>query len=282
MGMLTEIQHRLGDLPPIQKKIAEYVLQNPKEVVRMSISHLARQSGAKSEASIVKFYRGLGFSGYHDFKVTLATEIAGGDFHNPDADSSISIHENTPSIRKKIFQSCLRVLEMNSNSIDDDILEKTVSILHAAGRIIILGYGTSAVAAYDLFIKLSRLGLDCHFSTDAHANALILSEPREGDVVFAISFSGESKDVVFQTRHIKGLAPIIALTGEMGSPLAQVADLVIAIQSFETTFHTDAMVSRIVQIAVMDVIFTALAVKGGDKALARLTRSRQGLSFIKF
>ena len=282
MGMLTEIQHKLDELPPIQKKIAEYIIQNPKEVVRMSISHLARQSGAKSEASIVKFYRGLGFSGYHDFKVTLATEIAGRDFHNPDADNRISVDEDVPSIRRKIFHSCMHVLEMNNNSIDDEVLEETIKLLHHANRIIILGYGTSAVAAYDLYIKLSRLGLDCHYSLDSHANALILSEPREGDVVFAISFSGESKDVVFQTRHVKGLVPIIALTGEAGSPLAQVADLCISIQSFETTFHTDAMVSRIVQIAVMDVLFTSLAVRGGERSLNRLTRSRQGLSFIKF
>lgn len=282
MGMLTEIRSRLDGMPPIQKKIAEYVILHSNEVVRMSISNLARESGAKSEASVVKFYRALGFEGYHDFKVTLATEIAGRDFHHPDTDSRISVDDNVSEIRKKIFHSAMHVLEKNNNSIDDEVLTKAVELLGSARRIVILGYGTSAVAAYDMFIKLSRLGMDCIYSTDAHANALILSDPREGDLVFAISFSGESKDVVYQARHVKGFAPIIALTGESGSPLAQIADLCISIQSFETTYHTDAMISRMVQIAVMDILFTALAIKGGDAALARLTHARQGLSFIKF
>lgn len=282
MGLLTDIQSRISKMPPIQGKIANYILKHPKEVVRMSISHLARECGAKSEASIVKFYRTLEFSGYHDFKVSLATEIAGKDFHNPDEDSRISNEDDLPSIRNKIFRSCMRVLDLNNSSIDDDILERAVVMLSSAKRIIILGYGTSAVACYDLYVKLSRLGMDCHYSTDSHVNALTLSEPKEGDILFAVSFSGESKDVVFQAKNIKGLAPIIALTGESDSPLAQVADLCITIESFETTFHTDAMVGRIVQIAVMDTLFTSLAVRGGDRTLARLTRARQGLSFIKF
>ncbi len=282
MGILTDIRHRLEGMPPIQRKIAEYVLQNSNDVVRMSISNLARQSGAKSEASIVKFYRSLGFAGYHDFKVSLATEIAGQVFHTPDTDSRITSEDDVSSIRRKIFQSAMHVLEKNNNTIDDEVLGKAVQMLGKADRIIILGYGTSAVAAYDLFVKLSRLGIDCIHSLDAHANALILSEPRDNDLVFAISFSGESKDVVYQARQVKGFVPIIALTGETGSPLSKIADLCISIQSFETTYHTDAMISRMVQIAVMDILFTALAVKGGDKALARLTHARQGLSFIKF
>ena len=82
--ILPEIRSRLEDLPQIQQQIATYILEHPQDVVRMSISHLAMETGAKSEASIVKFYRGLGFSGYHDFKVTLATEIAGRNFYTSD------------------------------------------------------------------------------------------------------------------------------------------------------------------------------------------------------
>jgi len=282
MGILADIQQNIDKMPSVQKKIALYVTKHPEQVVRMSISLFARQSGAKSEASIVKFYTNLGFSGYHDFKVSLATEIAGKNFDIPYHDNPISIDDNIETIRKKIFVSCMRVLEMNNNSVQDEMLEKTVSILQGANRIFILGYGTSAVAAYDLYIKLTRLGLDCHFSVDAHANALTLSNPKEGDVVFAISFSGESKDIIYQVQELKGHIPIIALTGESISPLAQVADVCIAIQSFETAYRTDAMVGRIVLIALMDIIFTSLAVKGGEEALTRLTHSRQGLSFLKF
>ncbi|GAB6277661.1 MAG: hypothetical protein SAMD01599839_22010 [Rectinema sp.] len=80
VDILAEIKLSLNTLPPLQQQIASFIIEHPQDVVRMSISHLAMQTGAKSEASIVKFYRSLGFSGYHDFKVTLATQIAGSSF----------------------------------------------------------------------------------------------------------------------------------------------------------------------------------------------------------
>lgn len=282
VDIVAEIKLCLHDLPPVQQQIASFIIEHPQDVVRMSISHLAMQTGAKSEASIVKFYRSLGFSGYHDFKVTLATQIAGSSFHRPDMTTEIEVHDDVSSIRKKIFMSSMHVLEENNNTIDDEVLQKTVDILEQAKRVIILGYGTSAVAAYDLFVKLSRLGIDCHFSVDAHVNALILAEPKEGDVVFAISYSGESRDVVLQVEQVRGIAKVIALTGESDSPLAEIADVCITVKSFETAYRIDAMVSRMVQITIIDILFTALAIRGGDAALARLTRSRQGLSFLKF
>jgi DNA-binding MurR/RpiR family transcriptional regulator len=279
---LQAIREKLSGLPQIQQQIAQFILEHPQDVVRMSISHLAMSTGAKSEASIVKFYRSLGFSGYHDFKVTLATEIAGRSFHSPDDFNRISMDDDISSIRNKIFQSSMHVLEANNNSIDDSVLSRTIDMLQAAKRVIILGYGTSAVAAYDLFVKLSRLGIDCHYSLDSHVNALVLAEPREGDVIFAISYSGESRDVVYQAERVRGMAKVIALTGEADSPLAGISDVCIAVRSFETAFRTDAMVSRMVQITIIDILFTALALRGGDAALARLSRSRQGLSFLKF
>jgi len=53
--ILSEIKLRLGNLPQVQQRIAAYILEHPQDVVRMSISHLAMLTGAKSEASIGKF-----------------------------------------------------------------------------------------------------------------------------------------------------------------------------------------------------------------------------------
>jgi len=154
--------------------------------------------------------------------------------------------------------------------------KRPFNILEQAKRVIILGYGTSAVAAYDLFVKLSRLGIDCHFSLDAHVNALSLAQPREGDVIFAISYSGESRDVVLQAEQVRGAAKIIALTGEADSPLAKIANVCIAVKSFETAYRIDAMVSRMVQITVIDILFTALAIRGGDAALCAVNSFPSG------
>jgi len=280
--LLRLLADRMEGMPPVQKRIGRYLLENPQAVVRMSISHLAEKTGAKSEASIVKFYRSLGFSGYHDFKVTLAGEIAGRAISGVDENSEITLDDDIGSLKKKIFQSGLRVLQKNMEVLDDGLIRRTVDLLLAAKRIILLGYGTSVVVAYDGFIKFSRLGLHCLYTTDSHVNALVLSELREGDLLFCVSSSGESKDVVIPVAGCKPRAVVVAMTGSADSPLGKLADVCLVVDSRETNYRTDAMVSRIAEIALMDTIFSGLVVSMGPEALDRLASSRQGLSYLKF
>jgi DNA-binding MurR/RpiR family transcriptional regulator len=280
--LLRLIESKIEDLPPIQKRIGRYLLENSHAAVRMSISNLAEKTGAKSEASVVKFYRYFGFSGYHDFKVTLATEIAGRVINQVDEDSDISLDDDIGTVKKKIFSSGLRVLQKTMETLDTDLVGRAVDHFLGAKRIIVLGYGTSVVVAYDAFIKFSRLGLDCLYTQDSHVNALILSEPREGDVLFCISSSGESKDVVIPADASKPRAAVIAITGSKDSPLGKIADLCLSVDSRETNYRTDAMVSRIAEIALVDTIFTGLVVRMGQPALDRLAKSRQGLSYLKY
>ena len=72
MAVLATIRMKLKDLTLMQQQIAQFILGQPKEVINMSITQLAEATGVKSESSIVRFYRILGFSGYHDYKVNLA------------------------------------------------------------------------------------------------------------------------------------------------------------------------------------------------------------------
>ncbi|MFQ3621547.1 MAG: MurR/RpiR family transcriptional regulator [Spirochaetales bacterium] len=281
-SLLEVLEEKKEQFPPVQKRIAQYILSNPRTVLRMSISTLAERSGAKSEASVVKLYRALGFSGYHDFKVSLATEVAGRTINQVDEESEITLDDTLDTIMKKIYSSGIRVLTKTMESLDPVLLEKAVDLLVRASRVVILGYGTSVVVAYDAFIKFSRVGLDCLYTQDPHINALVLAEDREGDVLFCISQSGESKDVVIPPEALKPKVPIIALTGSPDSPLGQIADICFTVSSRETAFRTDPMIGRVAEIALVDTLFNGIVVRLGNRALERLARSRQALSYLKF
>lgn len=280
--LLDFIRSKREALPTVQKRIADYIFENPQAAVRMSISNLAERSGAKSEASVVKFYRALGFSGYHDFKVTLATEIAGRTINRVDEESEITLDDDLDAIKRKIFSSGLRVLQKTMETLDTGLIRKAVDLFLNADRIIVLGYGTSVVVAYDVFIKFSRVGLDCLYTQDAHVNALILAEPREGDVLFCISQSGESKDVVILPDSVRSRVSIVALTGNPDSPLGKISDICLSVDSRETPYRTDAMIGRIAEIALVDTLFNGIVVALGQGALDRLAKSRQSLTYLKF
>jgi DNA-binding MurR/RpiR family transcriptional regulator len=282
LGLLQGLAAKLETLTPVQRRIANYILENPRMAVRMSISNLAERSGAKSEASVVKLYRSLGFTGYHDFKVTLATEVAGRAINQVDEGAEITLDDDIAGIKRKIFSSGIRVLTKTMETLDPDLLSQAIELLVNARRIVVLGYGTSVVVAYDAFIKFSRVGLDCLYTEDSHINALVLAEPREGDILFCISQSGESKDVVIPPDSLKPRIPIIAITGFPDSPLGKIADICFTVDSRETAFRTDAMIGRIAEIALVDTLFNGIVVRLGPRALERLARSRQALSYLKF
>jgi len=154
MDIISTIKKKLAFLPPIQKKIGSFVISNPHKAINMSISSLTSASGARSEASVVKFYKALGFSGYHEFKVTLATEIANQGQSPLEQFSTILPSDTIFNIRKKIFQSAIHVLAMNNKDLEDDTFERIVTQIEQSKRIIVIGKGPSAVTAYALFLKL--------------------------------------------------------------------------------------------------------------------------------
>jgi RpiR family transcriptional regulator, carbohydrate utilization regulator len=280
LPVISLIRYKMGSMTKSQKRLAEFILSRPVDAIKMSISQLATETGLKSESSVVRFYRTLGFSGYHDFKVTLAKEIGGSSFYHTYED--IVIGDDIETIKTKLFNGAIQTLHENISLIPTSNLEKAVVLLDSAERLYFLGYASSGAIAMEAFFKFSRLNSYCYFFLDSHINAALLAEPRPGDVIFCISHSGETKDVIIPAAHAKPVAKIIALTGSGESPLARIADVCITTFSEEVNYRTEVMVSRIVQLAVIEMLFTACSLKKGPQTFERLSGARQALSYLKF
>jgi RpiR family carbohydrate utilization transcriptional regulator len=278
--VLNIIRRKSPKMTPLQRNIAEYILRQPEKVIKMSITRLADETGVRSESSIVKFYRILGFSSYHDFKVTMATELAGTSFYHTYED--ITAEDGIEDIKRKIFLGAMQTLRENLLAVTEETLLKAVELIENATRIVFLGYASSAAIAYDLYFMFTRLGFNCIFCMDSHVNAVTLADPRPGDVIFCVSYSGESKDVVIPVKAAKPPARVIALTGFADSPLGKIADVCITTISEEMNYRTDAMVSRIVQVAIIETLFIAVGLRKGPPMWDRLKKTRQSLSYLKY
>lgn len=279
LPVLSLIRSKFGIMTPTQKKIADFILGNPKRAVKMSISELAAEAGLRSESSIVRFYRTLGFSGYHDFKVVLATEIGGSSFYHTYED--IYIDDDIGLVKDKIFRGSIQTLHDNLTMLSVTSLQKAVDMIYDAQRLFFLGYASSGSIAMEAFFKFCRLKNHCFFCSDSHINAALLSEPLPGDVLFCISDSGETKDVVIPARNAKPTAKIIALTGTADSKLAQIADVSILTYSEEVNYRTEVMVSRIVQMTIIEILFISYSLRIGPHIFESLTKSRKALSYLK-
>lgn len=280
MGVIEEITRNMERLTPMQRHIGQYVLANPEQTFKMSISELTHKTGARSESTLVRFYRQLGYESYHDFKVTLATELAGDLFYHSSED--ITAEDSVAMVKRKIFESTSVALHRNLVRLDDTLLEQAVDLICHCKRLIIIGFGTSGSIASDACFRFLRIGIHCFHYPDPHYSAVMLAEPQEGDVVLAISYSGESKGAVIPVKKARPLAKVIALTGAKDSPLGNIADVCIATETDELNYRTDAMVGLLVHSAIIGTIFTSVSLRLSPASLRSLEKTKQSLSYLKF
>jgi len=274
---IDDIYHRLSKK---QQKIADFIRKDPSRVVNMSISEFAEATGNKSESAIVRFYRTLGFTGFYNFKVSLATEIAGKSFYYTYSDLTGS--DSVATIKEKLFNGIIKTLYDNYALLDNKVLEDAVNMIIGAKRLFFIGYGESAYICESARFKFMRIGFNCFFSPDSHYNSIQLSEVAEGDVIICVSLSGLSKDVVIPIGNCKPTAKIIALTSSPKTPLGQLADICLQAYTEELNYRTDALIVRHAQNMVMEILFMSTAIKLGGDVLERLTKGRQSLSYLKF
>ena len=57
-----------------KKKVADFVLQNPQKTVDSNVSEIAKQSGV-SDATVVRMCHHIGYTGYYQFRITLARDL---------------------------------------------------------------------------------------------------------------------------------------------------------------------------------------------------------------
>ena len=109
----------------------------------------------------------------------------------------------------------------------DERFDRAVELLHQCkGRVILTGMGKSGVISRKIAATLSSTGTPAYFLHPAEAIHGDLGVIRSDDVVVALSYSGETGEILRLLETIRRLgATLIALTGNPASTLAQAADV---------------------------------------------------------
>ncbi len=270
---LILIQDRYSSMPRGQQSIARYILENPSNAVHGTISDLAQLTSNKSESSVVRFYRNLGFKSYKDFKLTIAQEIASTSFYRSYED--IREGDSPHEIKRKIFNGALHTLDATAKIDNDENFSQAALLLKSARRIVLLGYAASAAICYYAQFRFLELGYNCFFSPDSHMNSAILVEPNQDDLFFCISMSGETPDVNSNLHSARDYgAKVLSLTRNAHSTLGRMSDVVITISSDETEEISDAMNARLAQMCCIDVLFTILSMSDNQTGFSRLRLTR--------
>ena len=280
MDILQVLRDAYDSLTDAEKRIADVILKDPRGVLECSISDLSRLANVKSEASVVKFYRKLNLSSFQQFKVLLAQDLSKAPMEIVYED--VSEEDDSKTITQKIFKATVKAILDTLDSLDVESIEKATVLFKNAQRILFFGFAASAAVAFDAFHKFTRIGKNCLFSNDEHIMATVLANCTRNDLLVAVSHSGETKSMVALAKKAMELSvPVVTITGNRKSSLAKVSTIVLSTNTRETRIRTDAMTSRIVQLVILDTIYTMLAARDA-KAIESLNKSRLAVSELKY
>ncbi len=166
-----------------------------------------------------------------------------------------------------------RVLEIEAaaiRSLADSLdagFDTAVALLHGTtGRVVVTGIGKSGIVGQKIAATLASTGTPAFFLHPAEAIHGDLGMILAGDVVLALSHSGETEEVVALLPHVRRRgAKLVALTGRRASTLGKEADAVVeaAIREEACPLNLAPTASTAAQLALGDALAMALSVEKG-------------------
>jgi DNA-binding MurR/RpiR family transcriptional regulator len=271
--IFSSIRSAISNLRNSEKKVAECVLKNPNLAMRSTITDLAEMA-AVSEPTVIRFCRQLGLSGYMELRLSLANALPSNKY----IAENISDQDKFPDIFNKLFTSAKEAFNNTMNNLDLKTLELAANALAEADRIEFYGVGGSGVVARDAHHKFFRIGTPCIAYDDPHMQIMSAALLTDKDAVVAISHTGSSKDILESVKVAKKSgAAVIGITGNKKTPLAKYCDLSISVNSQEVALRLAPMTSRLVQLAIVDVLFVSIAMRNFDEIKENLDRVKRAL-----
>ncbi len=272
-----KIELLYNEMGKSEKKIADFILKNPAALLPLSITDLAEKSES-SEATIVRFAKRLGFSGYQELKITMAKES--GTVSNT---HDIDINDSLTEIYDKVTNDIYRSLEMTKKVLNPKSFSEAAEAILSAGKVVIFGLGNSASVALDAGHKFFRAGIDCTSYSDNHMQAIAASLLKSGDVAIGISHSGSSKDIVEAMKIAKYCgAKTICITNAGKSPLSKNSDISLFTSSQETEYTILGLNSRIAALSIIDALYSYIVCHKSSEASGAISRVENALKSKKY
>ena len=172
-----------------------------------------------------------------------------------------------------ILESARRVLKIEADSVREQIdhvgpaFEAAVEAMHACqGRVVVTGMGKSGIVGQKIAATLASTGTPAFFLHPAEAIHGDLGMVIRGDVVLALSHSGETDEICRLLEFLKRLAiPLITMTGQPDSTLGRAAEhtISVAISREACPLNLAPTASTTAMLAMGDALAMALSEKRG-------------------
>lgn len=266
LDCITVLYDQLFDA---EKKIAKFILNNPKKVVDMTVSELAEISDV-SIASVSRFCRKVGLKGFAQLKISLAQELV--DTHKSGEISNDISVDNIPQSLQNILANKITELKQTVNLINTDEFREILEGIRDASRVQVIAVGNTIPVAIDAAFKFNELGIPTTAGTIWETQLSYSFTLGKGDVLIAISNSGESDKVLEAVKIANNnKAMTIGITNSPHSAIGEEVQYHITTATREKLFLDEFCFSRVSASTVIEIIFLFLTemIENSHKSMIR-------------
>ena len=264
----NRIRERYEHLPRQQQLVAGYLVDHIQEVPFLSIPELADRSGA-SEATVVRFAKRVGYTGFSDLKVALLEalreRVVSGK-PTPELPQRSNELESLQAVARQETQNIQRTLE----ELDRDALRDVATAMFNSDHVYVFGLGISSHFADLLGYLLAQIGLRATTLSTRHSSPLEQLLPlRSTDLLVIFSMPPYSKPSLDMLRHCRERGiPTLAITDKVTAPAANLADRALTVRTDNLLF-TNAFGAVA---TLLNALITEIAVRHQDHAFDALTK----------
>ena len=270
---LLRLREARDSLSATERSIADYLLAHPEEAMELSIHEMAERTFS-SPSTMIRMCHRIGFDGYKEFRRAVTYEMAVRKQSEEEERKEIARSDSIEDIIEKITYKNIMSLEDTKNLLDADTLRQCVDLIRTCRTVLLFGMGASLCAARDAYLKFLRLNKPCIVNDDWHSQFLQARNATKDDLGIVISYSGETVEMVECMKAMReNHTPIIAITRCVSSPVSDLADYKLYTTANESTFRSGAMSSRIAQLNLIDILYTAFANSEYEYCLEQLSRT---------
>jgi len=252
---LTSIKSFYNQFTKAEKKVADYILANPRKVLFMSITDLA-EACEVGDTSVFRFCKTMDLKGYQEFKMVLSLSISD-EQEDQYTGNNISMNDTFAELSKKVLNTNINALTETYSLIKEEDFDKAINMLHEARMIYFFGVGASMLTAMKAMNKFLRIENKVFCIQDSHMQAMMASTMTSEDVAVLFSYSGATKDTIHVAKLAKEAgAKIICITRFVKSPLSSYADVTLLSGANEGPLQGGSTSAEISQLFLVDLLYT--------------------------
>lgn len=269
MSPLIKIRSERDQMSAIERRIADFVLENAQLLRDYSSQQLANAIGI-SQSSVVKFCQKLGFKGYPDLKYSISEALVRADNGDGPATAGTLEADRKSTLASSLWRRKSEAEEATRLINPADAIDAVANAIGSAGKVFIIGQGEDDIHARAFALKLSLLGiLTVHNFDTAHMTAS-MSAAGAGDVLLVFSEHGKQPALCQICRYFREQrGRVITVTRHTSNALRAHADIALLVSAHDERAHIEPLLYHSALQHLLDGVFVLLC-EAHDARLAQL------------